>query len=187
MTAEPLEPEPLDLNSLQAETVDQPAFDVPDHKKSQEPPAERVRRLFAGDRRDTPAKAPRKPKKPAPRAKHGAFVEPLQQMYAGIGIMLMPIDPVCANAVLSSAENCARTLDDLAYQNEAVRRVLTSLVTTSAAGAVFLAHMPILMAVVMHHVPSVQRAMGKMGEEMVENITRQMQAQQEGGDDNASA
>lgn len=172
--------EPLDLSTLTATDIpDDAPHGVPDHKASR---AKRRSRLFPGDRSDdTPPKATPKPrKKPAPRAKRGAFTDNLTQIYVGLGITLMPVDPVCANAIIQSAPECARTLDELAYQNEAVRRALHALTQTSAVGAVFFAHMPILMAVVLHHVPAVQRRMGEMGSQMAENIAQQMSAQSSG-------
>lgn len=129
----------------------------------------------AGDRRDTNTRT--KPKKaPVPKARPGHFVEPLTQIYAGLGMAIMPFDPVCANAVIMSAPKCAESLDKLAQENDAVRRALYSLTQTTAIGAVLVAHMPIVLAVVMHHVPAAQNMMGAMGQQMAENIARQMNA-----------
>lgn len=87
----------------------------------------------------------------APTAKHGAFTAELEQIYTYVGMGLMVVDEPCGTAVISSAEQCAKSLDDLAFTNPAVRRALMSLTQTSAVGAVILAHMPILTAVAMHH------------------------------------
>lgn len=132
------------------EAEDAPEFTVPDANKSR-----RSRReyLFPKTEKDEAKPRARQRKKPAPRAKKGAFVEPLTELYSTLAIMLMPFDAQCANVVMKSAEQCAQSMDELAYQNESVRRALTAITQTSAWGAVIFAHMPIIMAVVMHHGP----------------------------------
>jgi len=167
------DPTPLDIDALTAQDVpaSDTTFPTPDHKASRPARGPLLFSRPAGDKRDTPPRA--KPKKATPRAKHGAFTETLENIYTGIGAMITPFDPVCGNAVIQSAPQCAKTLDDLAYQNDAVRRALTALVTTSATGAVVVAHMPILMAVMMHHVPAVQTALGKRGEAFAESVARE--------------
>lgn len=140
-------------------------FGVPNPKNSKDEPKPIFKRKPVGDRATTAKK-----KKPAPRAKKGMFVEPLTQLYVGLGLTIMPVDPVCANAIVKSAEQCAISLDDLAYQNEAVRRALMSLTQTSAVGGVIIAHMPILMAVMIHHVPAAQNMLGGMGAKFADDV-----------------
>ena len=170
---------PLDLDNLQADDVPTPSeFGVPDPEKSKPP----KRKAFdissllgtpAGDKaNDAPPRT--RARKTTPRAKKGQFIQPLTELYTAMGTMLLPFDPVCANAVLSSAESCAESLDNLAYQNESVRRALISLTQTSAVGVVIFAHLPILMAVLMHHVPAAQRMMGNMGQAMANDIAEGM-------------
>lgn len=134
------------------EAEDAPEFTVPDATKSR-----RSRREYLfppKDKEETKStRTTRTKRKPAPRAKKGAFVEPLTELYTTLGMMLMPFDSQCANVVMKSAEQCAQSMDELAYQNESVRRALTAITQTSAWGAVIFAHMPIIMAVVMHHGP----------------------------------
>lgn len=144
----------LDLESMTASDVqDDPDFSVPDHTASRE-----ERRSFAsylGGKKDDDEKPtrgrPRKRKTPASRPKKGAFVEPLTNMYGLAALTLMPVDPHCAGVILENAEACAEAVDELAYQNESVRRVLDKLVTGSAIGALVMAHMPIIVAVASHH------------------------------------
>lgn len=152
-----------------------PGDGIPNHEASRE------KRGPFGKRAPKEPTAPRTRvarSKPAIPKRKGQFVQPLTNMYTSVGIMLMPFDSVCANAVIQSAEDCAKALDDLAYQNDAVRRVIYGLVQTSAVGVVIAAHAPILMAIMIHHVPSVQRTLGKMGEQMAENVEAQMRAAQ---------
>lgn len=103
----------------------------------------------------------------------GQFVEPLTKMYAAVGTGVIMFDPVCGQAVLMSAQKCAETVDELAYNNEAVRRAVWALCQTSVWGAVIAAHMPIIMAIVMHHVPAAQQAFGAMGANMMEEFLKQ--------------
>lgn len=94
---------------------------------------------------------PRKRKAPASRPKKGAFTEPLTEMYGFVGMAIFMRDQHCGTVVMENAEKCAEALDELAYQNESVRRVLDKLTTTSAFGAVVLAHAPIIAAIAAHH------------------------------------
>lgn len=98
-----------------------------------------------------------------PTARKGHFVAPLTQMYTGLGAMLTPFDQHCGTAIIQSAPQCAETLDELAQRNEAVRKALFALTTTSAAGMVLWAHAPILLAIVVHHVPRARDMYANMG------------------------
>lgn len=128
------------------------SFTVPDPTASRE-----ERRSFAsyiGGRKEKPEEKPRrgrKPKKPVSRAKKGAFTEHLMGMYGMAGVAVYMRDEHCGQVILDNAEKCAEALDELAYQNESVRRVLDALVATSAFGQVVMAHAPIIMAMASHH------------------------------------
>lgn len=130
-----------------------PDFSVPDHTASRE-----ERRSFfsyiGGKKNDDeapPRARARKRKRAASRPKKGAFVEPLTQMYALAGVTLFTVDEHCGGVILENAEKCATAMDELAYQNESVRRALDTLVTGSAIGAVFMAHLPVIVAIASHH------------------------------------
>lgn len=135
--------------------ADDPDFTVPDHTASRE-----ERRSILGyitghkpDEEEAPRRGrPRgRQKKRASTPKKGAFVDPLVQLYGVAALTIMPVDQHCAGVILENAEKCATAVDELAYQNESVRRVLDKLMTGSAIGAVMLAHMPIIIAVASHH------------------------------------
>jgi hypothetical protein len=156
------EDSPFDFSSLNAETTEPIAdFDPPQVKKARwwesRPKGEKKSRQT----RERKVRA----MPPMPR---GGLKPALTQMYAGIGMAVMPFDPACGRVVIENAESCAAALDELAKTNPAVRRVLLSLVTTSAWGAVIMAHAPILMAVAMHHVPTLREKQEKMVGEMAE-------------------
>lgn len=109
-----------------------------------------------------------KAKKPVPPAPRGGLRQPLEDLYTGLGMMIMPFDAHCGKIIIDAAPRCAETLDDLAKTNPAVRRILISLVTTSAMGAVIMAHAPIIMAIAMHHVPALKERQEKMVGEFAE-------------------
>jgi hypothetical protein len=112
-------------------------------------------------RKAAPKAAPKAAAKatPTPKQRPGHFVQPLTDLYTGIGALMMPFDQVCGSTIISNAEECAKSLDKLAQENNAVRRALNSLVTTSALGAVIVAHIPIAAMVMAHHGPSKVRNM----------------------------
>lgn len=178
----------VDFTSLHAEDAPPIIPEKPDHTASRSKKWGRKRDKPAGDQRDTSRPKSRSPKRVIPNRK-GQFREPLEQFYTAIGVTLMPFDPVCANAVIAAAPNCADTLDELAYRNESFRRIIFAIVNTSAIGAVIAAHLPILLAVAMHHIPSVQNVLGIRGMEFAQNVAGNMQENgtPDGGSNDAEA
>lgn len=111
--------------------------------------------LFTGKRaREPKADRPKKERKPLPPKRKGSLTKRLEEFYVSFGMMLMPFDSVCGTAVVNSAERCAEALDNLAYENDAVRRAVLAMLETNAWGQVIMAHAPILMMVMTHHVPA---------------------------------
>lgn len=124
------------------------------------PPSTRDRLL--GRRKVVAAKkaaAKRAPKEPVvvPKARPGHFVKPLNELYTSVGMMLLPFDPMCGTAVVKNADSCAKSMDRLAQENDAVRRALNAILTTGAWGGVIAAHLPILAMVMAHHGPEKSR------------------------------
>lgn len=77
----------------------------------------------------------------------------LVQLYAGIGLGLSAFDPYCGGQIIANAEATGIAMDKLARENASVKRVLERLVATSVVLEVVSAHVPIMMAVAMHHGP----------------------------------
>lgn len=77
----------------------------------------------------------------------------LVQLYAGIGLGLSAFDPYCGSQIIANAEATGTAMDKLARENASVKRVLERLVATSVVLEVVSAHVPIMMAVAMHHGP----------------------------------
>lgn len=185
-----IEPTPDETPRLDASELSFSDAPAPNHHASSDfhsddPPATNTVGGFRGFASRSARKGRTKPKetkqdfplviKQIPNRK-GQFVEPLTQLYAGIGTTVILFDPVCGQAILQSAPKCAESIDELAYRNEAVRRAVFALTQTSAIGAVLVAHLPIIMAVVMHHVPAAQQAFGVMGANMMEEFLKQSTA-----------
>lgn len=151
----------FDFSALSAESVspqDAPqVFEAP-----------RKPKWWESKKRKATTESKPKKSKPVPPAPRGGLRTPLEDMYTGLGMMLMPFDPHCGKIIIDAAPRCAETLDDLAKTNPAVRRILISLVTTSALGAVIMAHAPIIMAIAMHHVPALKERQEKMVGEFAE-------------------
>lgn len=186
---EPVPGEPANWAQIALEAA-QGGFGVPDasaNADNEAPPSAPPRvPLRPGARRergrratDSTKEKARKSPSPLPPYREGMFVQPLTELYGFLGMGIMAFDPMCGTAVITSAEQCAVSLDKLAKQNHAVRRVLVAVTQTSALSAVVAAHMPILMAVVLHHVPGAQNLLGTLGARLMEGMMRQAQAEQE--------
>lgn len=167
-------PDPVG-ESPEFETVDLGEFAVPKPVRGS---GGRFAKKPAGDRADAkPAKA----KARVPNKK-GQFREPVTGFYMMVGGMLMPLDAVCGNAFIVAAPKCGEVWDELAYQNEAIRRFLFSLTQVSLTGQLFVAHTPIAMAVFMHHSPFAEKLGAKMGAQMAETIAEQMRGTEPNAD-----
>lgn len=109
------------------------------------------------DRRSSPAKkttSKTTTRKAAPPYKQGALIEPLTKVYATFAVGCMPIAPRTGEALINNAEACAQAWDDWARTSPTVRRMLYPLLNVSAGAAVFAAHLPILMCIVMEARPN---------------------------------
>jgi hypothetical protein len=165
---------PVDLSDLPISEVDDdiihpnsggnsdtpPSDGLPDNAENARPEsaADRVRARFrhsrrAGSEPRTPRAAREKARASIPKPRSGSLVKPLTDLYTSIGVMLAPFDPACSVSVIENAESCAIALENLARENEAVRRAILALTQTSAWGGVLIAHMPILLMVITHHGP----------------------------------
>ena len=186
---------PLDLAALTfGDVPTDDEFSAPQHEASREP-----RRPLFGRGRDAHEEPPKRGRtrtttrptrtaRKVPTSKPGQFVEPLSQVYVGIGAMLLPFDATCGAAIVESGPRCAETLDKLAQQNDAVRRALFALTQTSAITAVVVAHAPIMIAVARHHVPAYQRVEADMmtrAAEMFANNGQQPQDDEQNGSQDA--
>lgn len=155
------------------ETVPLPEHPIPNYRASEDgsapsddptsPAPERKRRRIIGGAptppragsRDSLPRSQRAPKekKPLPPIPPKGFAPAVEKMYGTIALAVMPLDMELASAIMTVAPEAAAAWDELARRNDAVRRILVAMMQTTAAGALFAAHMPIILLFV-------QRAMG---------------------------
>ncbi len=133
--------------------------------------------LFSNGR-TPPRRGPGRPKANAkpkiiPDYKAGAVQKGFEELYVLAGTMLMIKDPHCGMAVIQSAPDVAKSLEELAKTNPSVRRVLMGFIVTNAWGQVAAAHMPIIMALFAHHIGP------KMNGEAAEVMAEMMREKQD--------
>lgn len=83
-----------------------------------------------------------------PRKLTNDDIDKLAGMYGFAALAIQPLNPKVAAAFAESADSCADAWRSLAEQNDAVRRAILWIIEGGALGAVFLAHMPILIAAI---------------------------------------
>lgn len=155
----------IDFSNLNPEMIEEiPSFDAPNAKASKD-----KKRWW--ESRPRKEKEDKREKKPLTTPR-GGLKQALENWYVGIGMAMMPFDPHCAGIILENASKCAESMDEWAKTNPAVKRVLLQMVSVTAAGAVLAAHAPIIMAVMMHHIPALRQRQEKMAGDMAEMFTR---------------
>lgn len=147
--------------------------EIPDHTASEDVDealssrgpnrTEKLKALAGARPKRERADRPKRERKPMPPAPRGGFVAPLMEMYGFVALAIMPFDAECAMAIMTAAPKAAESLNELAKVNPGVKRVLIMLTQTSAWGAVITAHLPIIIAVSVHHIPAVRESgMGQL-------------------------
>jgi hypothetical protein len=126
-----------------------PTPELPDGVTPIEEPKRRRRLLGtpAPGSRDSGPKRDRKLKDrgPLPPIPRNGFAPGIEKMYGGIALAVMPLDMDLAAAIMQIAPDAAKAWDDLARQNEAVRRLLVKMMETTAWGTVIAAHVPLML------------------------------------------
>lgn len=102
----------------------------------------------------------------------GQFIEPITRFYVMVGGVVSIRDPHCGRVIVMQSGKAAEALDDLAYTDEFIRRLLFSATQTGKYGAVLATNLPILIAVLIHHVPAISDAIGYMGQAFAESVIR---------------
>lgn len=96
----------------------------------------------------------------------GVIARGLTELYTNMGSFLGMFDPQCSMVIITNAQAMAESLEKLAKDNPAIRAALMRVITGSVWGEVIAAHMPVMMAITMHHT-----AFGKARMEAVQNLT----------------
>lgn len=143
-------------------TVPLPGDDAPSASTKDDPPRKPAARSFlsgsrggASSRSSGTKRTADKPpanKPPKTRKNNTQLKQSVTELYTSVGMMVVPFDQNCGMVVVNSADGCADALVKAAEENDALMRALQGLVATSAWGGVIAAHLPIIMAVMAHHV-----------------------------------
>lgn len=162
--------------------ISQADFKVPDHTASVSP-AERVKERFSRQGAKPKTATPKRPRAAEPPSYEGEFTQTIADLYRGAAAVLFPLDPKCASVILDvvsdkdskdygkdRAQLCAEALDKAAIKSPGLRRFLRMVTTGGVWGAVIATHMPILMAIAMHHTP----IMNKLSEFQSASFARMM-------------
>jgi len=83
-----------------------------------------------------------------PRALVKGDIDKLAGMYALMGMAVAPVKPQIGLAFTEQADACATAWFDVARENDAVRRAILWIVEGGAWGALFLAHIPIIITAI---------------------------------------
>jgi hypothetical protein len=170
----------VDLTQLSAEPA--PDFSVPNHGASEGIDSDenrpnvlnflRQNRGESGSRGSgTAGKSGRAREKRVPRTPKGGLKKALEELYTQIGMGVMMMDPHCGMVIIENAPKCAEALNNMADQNQALKRILLRIVETSLIGELMMAHAPIVMAVMMHHVPKFQENGARFASMMMQQQT----------------
>lgn len=168
--------ESMDFGALSVE--DEPEFIKPNHTADKDK-SDYALPWYAKKGKESSGSTRRtREHKTTPPYKPGKYVDALEQIYVGVATIAMPFDMQCASVIMqpvdesgkTRARYCAETLDAAAEKNEGLRRFLEMLITGGTWGAVFIAHAPIMLAVLSHHTPFANRAQAFMFEQMTKNM-----------------
>lgn len=102
-----------------------------------------------------PSVPPGKPASTLPASdKPGKIAKWVTTQYRRIGTILKPVDPMCGESVIRAAEAAGLAWERLARENKMVRDVINRLMQTTVTTELLMAHLPIMIAVLTHHVPA---------------------------------
>lgn len=134
----------MDWQTAEA-TIEPPGDLIPDHTAS-EPAPQQVPRQVADRVKTTIGKAGtnKKLRSPVRKTKPGELVQPVAKFYGILGLGLMPVRPQTGEAVLRQSMACATAVDNLARENDSVRRVILWAIESGIWGELLVAHLPIV-------------------------------------------
>ena len=111
--------------------------------------------------KDVRPSAPPRDTPNVPADRPGKIAKWVTTQYTRIGILLTPVDPVCGNAVTSAAVAAGLAWERLARENKTIRDVINRLMQTTVTTELIMAHLPIMIAVLTHHVPAFRDLVAK--------------------------
>lgn len=105
----------------------------------EQPPAEPKRTVRLGENRKRASGV---------RQLTQADLKQLRAYYDSMAMMTMMVRPAAAKAISECADECVQRWEDLAKQNDKVRKTILATLEGGAWSAVFAAHLPIILACV---------------------------------------
>lgn len=159
----------LDLGTMEPEPFEGP---IPNHHASgtsgdSGEGKERKKRpgIFGSGKSNVPGRSPtmRVKRESPPKLTAGAR-QNLENFYTMVGATVRTFDPMTGDMIIEQAPACAKSVYNLAQENDAVRRAVLAFSTISTSGAVIMAHLPILLVIMGLHGPEKLRpaAVGSM-------------------------
>jgi hypothetical protein len=97
--------------------------------------------------------------------------EKIANLYVYGAMALMPLRPEAGQVMAASADACADAWYELAQENDTVRRALLAFIEGGVWGKVFMAHMPILAALVPQHVLPANLRNSNIGQMMLDMLS----------------
>jgi hypothetical protein len=86
----------------------------------------------------------------------GSITAGISQLYGQVGMFVGMFDKECGSAIVTNAQAMGASLEAAAKESPAMQEFLNKMITTSVWGQVIAAHLPVVMAISMHHVPAIR-------------------------------
>lgn len=109
-------------------------------------------------RADTKIPEPPRDEKPTvttkvevPSPKPGPVARWVANKYRGAGELLKPMDPICAQALILSADNAGMAWERAYKSSDVIKKMIDRLMESTVVADLFFANLPIAMAVLSHH------------------------------------
>lgn len=170
------------LSSLVADDIPADDFEpVADDAQPEEP----KRGLFGFFRKNKGST--RKEMKPVPPMPKGGIAGPIAALYKRAGTFIQPFDAGCGTALIMGADDCGKAWEEVCRRNPQMRRYVLAMIATGANMELLVAHLPIIAAVAIHHVPAVRQMVTQTTEQMTKMFEQEMNRMKQENIPNANA
>lgn len=112
--------------------------------------------------------------KPIPPMPKGGIAGPIAALYKRAGKFIQPFDPGCGTALIMGADDCGKAWEEVCKRNPQMRRYVLAMLATGANMELLVAHLPIIAAVAIHHVPAVRQMVTQTTEQMTKLFEQEM-------------
>ncbi|HEY1213251.1 MAG TPA: hypothetical protein VGE93_06430 [Bryobacteraceae bacterium] len=129
----------------------------------------------------------RKEMKPIPAMPKGGIAGPIAALYKRAGTFIQPFDAGCGTALIMGADDCGKAWEEVCRRNPQMRRYVLAMIATGANMELLVAHLPIIAAVAIHHVPAVRQMVTQTTEQMTKMFEQEMNRMKQENIPNANA